>query len=47
MTAIAKRTISTMFTATQIDGFGLFSSKRNRRKFGGFVGTITKWLIFT
>jgi hypothetical protein len=47
MTAIAKRTIGTMFTATQINGFSLFSCYRYRRKFGGFVATITKWLILT
>jgi hypothetical protein len=45
MTTIAKRTIGAMLTAAQIDGLGLFSSKRNRCKFGGFMATITKWLI--
>jgi hypothetical protein len=47
MTAIAKRTIGTMFTATQINGLGLFSRYSHWRKFGGFMATITKWLILT
>jgi hypothetical protein len=34
-----------MLTTAQIDGLGLFSSKRYWRKFGGFMATITKWLI--
>jgi hypothetical protein len=45
VTTIAKRTIGTMFTAAQINGLSLFGSKRNRRKFSGFMATITKWLI--
>jgi hypothetical protein len=45
MTTVTKRTIGTMFTTTQIDGLSLFSSKRNWRKFGGFMASITKWLI--
>ena len=45
MTAIAKRTIGAMLTAAQINGLSLFGSKRNRRKFSGFMATITKWLI--
>ena len=45
MTTVAKRSISTMFTAAQIDGFSLISSKRNRRKFGGFMTAIAKRLI--
>jgi hypothetical protein len=47
MTAVAKRTFGAMLTAAQIDGLGLFSCKRNWRKFSGFMATITKWLILT
>ncbi len=44
MTAIAKRTIGAMLTAAQINGLSLFGSKRNRRKFSGFVTAVAKWL---
>jgi hypothetical protein len=47
MTAIAKHTIGTMFTAAQINGLSLFGCQRNWRKFGGFMATITKWLVHT
>jgi len=45
MTAVAKRAISAMLTTAQVDVLSLFSSKRYWRKFGGFMATITKWLI--
>ncbi len=45
MTAVAKRTFGAMVTVAQIDGLGLFSSKRNWNKFSGLMATITKWLI--
>jgi hypothetical protein len=45
MTAVAKGAIGTMLATAQVDGLSLFGSKRNRRKFSGFVATVTKWLI--
>jgi hypothetical protein len=47
MTAVAKRTFGAMLTAAQIDGLGLFSSKRNWHQFSCLMATITKWLVPT